>query len=174
MRCFRPSPPATAARRLSDRIAESVSRPCYDPAVTLVDGEAERTLARVAAGDSATVDALLPQIYDEMRQIAARLFKAADCCCARGLHAHGWQPSRRLGRQDPLPRPRGARDAAGPRGSAQKTCGCDARRWLGARLARDTPSPSRMRCIPTYQHLFRLQHHPSWLSRSTASVRVDV
>jgi len=47
---------------------------CYDPGVE----PTVRTLERVAAGDAAAVDELLPQIYDEMRGIAARLFKARD------------------------------------------------------------------------------------------------
>lgn len=49
-------------------------RACYDSAVT----DTVRILERVAAGESAAVDELLPQLYDEMRGIAARLFRAAD------------------------------------------------------------------------------------------------
>ncbi len=40
--------------------------------------ETIRRLQELAGGNRAAVDQLLPQIYDEMREIAARLFRRAD------------------------------------------------------------------------------------------------
>lgn len=40
--------------------------------------ETVRKLQELAGGNRAVVDELLPQIYDEMREIAARLFRRAD------------------------------------------------------------------------------------------------
>jgi len=63
------------ARTIRVRAPVGRSPACYDCAV---EGEAARQLERIAAGDRTAVEELLPQIYDEMRAIAARLFREAD------------------------------------------------------------------------------------------------